>query len=135
MPTLSVTFIRLSLVYLLAGFAIGAGLLAQKGIQWPEFIWTLLPLHIEIMLFGWVVQLTMGVAYWMLPRLDQKKERGNEHVALVAFLTLNAGLLVSGLGQAFSLNDGVILAGRLAELGAAILFILHAWPRIRPFGG
>ena len=36
-------------------------------------IWTLLPLHIEVVLVGWIVQLAMGVVYWM--------SRGN--VALV----------------------------------------------------
>lgn len=134
MPALSVMFIRISFTYLLAGFVLGALLLAHKGIPWLQGMWTLLPLHIEFMLFGWVIQFIMGVAYWMMPRLDQTKERGNETVALTAFLLMNAGLLVSGFGRTLDWSDGVVLAGRLAELSAAILFLVHAWPRVRAFG-
>ena len=67
MPTLSRVAVRLALVSLVLGAAIGAALLAAPtlGGQPP---WRLLPLHVELLLFGWLVQLTMGVAYWILPR-------------------------------------------------------------------
>lgn len=68
MPRISLCFVRASLGYLALGFTLGALLLWNKGVAFAPFVWRLLPLHIEASLVGWVVQLVMGVAYWMFPR-------------------------------------------------------------------
>jgi hypothetical protein len=130
MPLLSCIAIRTALLALLVGAAVGAWTLAAPafGRQPP---WALLPLHVELLLFGWLVQLTMGVAYWILPRTPGRpKERGRVPFAIAALLLLNAGLLLAGLGPTFGVGAMLVL-GRTLELLAVLCFALHAWPRVR----
>ena len=133
MPRLSCWFIRSALLYLAAGFTLGALLLAHKGLGFSPLMWRLLPLHMEMLLVGWFLQLAMGVAFWILPRFVQGPPRGNEKLAWLAFTLLNLGIGCA-LTDAIFLVQGLALAGRVAELGAVILFVLGAWRRVRPFG-
>jgi hypothetical protein len=96
--------------------------------------WRLLPAHIEFLLMGWTVQLALGVAYWILPRFALGAPRGDERPIWAAYVCLNAGVLLAGLGQALAAPGWVILMGRTAELLAAVLFASRAWPRIKPQG-
>lgn len=129
MPRLSVWALRAALLYLLSGFTLGALLLANKGQPfWPQ-VWGLLPPHIEFLLVGWMVQLALGVAFWILPRYSGGS-RGNENLARASLLLLNLGvLLAAGFGGVVPL---LLLAGRLCEALAGLLFALHAWGRVRP---
>jgi hypothetical protein len=77
-PLLSVWFIRLSLVYLALGFTFGGLLLLNKGLPISPLAWRLLPAHIEFVLFGWTVQLVMGMGFWILPRFAAPPVRGDE---------------------------------------------------------
>ena len=90
------------------------------------------PPHIEFLLFGWVVQLIMGVGFWIFPRFW--RSRGNEKPAWAAFGLLNLGILLAGVGPVIGGPVWFIFAGRLAETAAAVAFVLHAWPRIKPPG-
>ncbi|MGE5223755.1 MAG: hypothetical protein ACM3PY_15060, partial [Omnitrophica WOR_2 bacterium] len=105
-----------------------------KGIPWFPFIWRFLPAHIEALLMGWVVQLILGMAFWILPRFGTGARRGNVKAAWAALILLNAGiwLVVSGpLFQEPTLAAWIPFLGRLAECSAALAFALHAWPRIK----
>ena len=76
----------------------------------------------------------MGVAFWILPRFLPGAARGDERLVWLAYLLLNAGVLSAALGAWLGLPGGVVLAGRAAEMLAALLFALRAWPRIKPLG-
>lgn len=131
MPRLSVVAIRLALLYFLAGLTFGAILLANKGLPLHPAAWALLPLHIEFLLFGWVVQLILAVAYWIFPRLAGDLPRGNPRLAAAAFVLLNLGVLA--VSTASLAGAGApLFAGRLLELAALLVFALHLWGRIRP---
>ena len=132
MPRLSVWFIRAALLYLVAGFTFGALMLANKGLSFSPLLWRLLPIHVEIVLMGWIAQLALGVAYWILPRFRQA--RGNTQAAGAAFVLLNTGIWLIGLSLVINGPSWVPLLGRLAEVGAAAAFALHAWPRVKPAG-
>jgi hypothetical protein len=131
MPRLSVIAIRTALVYLLAGFTFGALLLANKGIPFGGWIWSLLPAHIEFLLVGWTAQLALGVAYWILPRFSGGS-RGNVRLAAFAVGMLNIGVLLVAAQSVWPGVSSLAPAGREAEIGAAVLFALHAWKRVRP---
>lgn len=135
MPRLSVWAVRLSLLYLLLGFTFGALMLANKGVPFAPWAWNLLPGHIDMLLFGFVIQLAMGMAYWILPRYRSRppeQARGSPPVMWAALALLNLGIWIAIIVGLFNL-PGVWLAGaHLLEGGAAALFALQAWGRIRP---
>jgi cbb3-type cytochrome oxidase subunit 1 len=129
-PRLSQWMIRAAFIYLLLGFTLGALLLTHKGLSLHPALWAWLPAHIEFLLMGWIVQLTMGVAFWILPRYWQKPRRPKESYAQVAFIILNLGIWLVVAGTTFRAGEWVMLAGRVVETGAIVLFALHAWKRI-----
>jgi cbb3-type cytochrome oxidase subunit 1 len=134
MPRLSIWMIRTALLHLAIGFAIGALLLAERGMALSTLIPRLRPAHAEFLLLGWTVQLAMGVAFWILPRFRSGAERGNERPAWLAYGLLNAGVVSAALGGAGFAWAGLQLWGRCAEALAAAAFAVHAWPRVKPFG-
>jgi len=131
MPQLSVWFIRASLVYLLLGLLFGALLLAQKGIPYYTPVWYLFPLHMEFLLVGWLIQLAMGVAFWVIPRFSSGSSRGPVGLVWISFALLNAGILIGILQYWF---PDVVLIGRIAEVAAGVLFIIGSWRRVKPHG-
>lgn len=86
------------------------------------------------MLVGWTVQLTMGVAFWILPRPERGVSRAAVAAAWLAFILLNAGVLLAAPASVTSTGGGAHLAGRVIEGAAAIAFAVHAWRRIRGAG-
>jgi hypothetical protein len=132
MPRLSRLLIRSALLYLLAGFTIGGLMLFNKGVPLAPALWSLLPAHIEFVLVGWTLQLAMGMAFWILPRWGGS--RGNERLAWLAYGALNLGVLAAALANWLPAAGLWLLLGRAAELAAALLFALHAWPRVKPLG-
>ena len=133
MPRVSCWFIRASLLYLAAGFTLGALLLVHKGIPLHPGLWRLLPPHLEFVLFGWTLQLALGVVFWILPRFPRGLERGNEALAWWAFGLLNAGVGLVGVGWMLGVPGWVPLLGRVLEAAAATAFAAHAWPRVKRF--
>jgi len=123
------------LLYLLAGFTIGALLLFHKGVPLHPALWRLLPTHVEFLLLGWTMQLALGVAFWILPRFQREPARGNEPAAWLAFGLLNAGVWLAGAGPVLDAPAAIPFLGRVAEVGAAMAFAVHAWPRVKSFGG
>ena len=130
MPRLSQWLVRTALIYLLMGFSAGALLLIHKGVPWQPLLWRWLPAHIEFLLMGWVVQLTMGVAFWILPRYWQRARRPRQGSVYLAWLLLNVGIWLVVAGTAVGTGRWLLFAGRAAETGAIVAFILHSWPRI-----
>ena len=111
MPRRSVWLVRASLVHLVLGFTLGAVLLASKAVPLAPGLWALRPLHVELLLFGFVVQLAFGVALWILPRPAAARP---EAWGWAAGGLLNAGVWLAGLGGALGLG-ALALAGRAAE--------------------
>ena len=132
MPRLSCWFIRSALLHLAVGVTLGGLLLFHKGIPIYPLAWRLLPVHIEFLLFGWIVQLVMGVGFWIFPRFW--RSRGNEKPAWLAFGLINIGVWLAGAGLILGASPWVVALGRLAEAGSAVAFAVHAWPRIKPPG-
>lgn len=134
MPRLSVFFVRASLIYLLLAFTFGGLILANKGVMISARIWALLPLHIEFAFVGWMFQLAMGVAFWILPRFSSSATpRGNESWSWVAFVLVNAGIALVVL-QTLLGRQWLLLVGRGLELLGLLAFAVGNWKRIKPFG-
>jgi hypothetical protein len=132
MPRLSVYFVRASLIYLLLAFTLGGLMLANKGMTVSPLIWSLLPLHMEFAFVGWMIQLALGIAFWILPRHRHGPPRGEERWSWLALILLNAGILLVILGPFLHLS-WPSLFGRTAEVLSLSSFALGNWKRIRPF--
>ncbi len=131
MPRLSSIFIRASLMYLVLGFTFGSLILANKGVPFAPFIWALLPIHIEFLILGWLTQLALGVAFWILPRLTSNTPRGDERWSWAAFALVNLGIALN-IAAPYA---GFIWLGLLARILQAIgvaAFAIGNWQRIYP---
>jgi cbb3-type cytochrome oxidase subunit 1 len=132
-PRQSVWFVKTSLIYLAFGFTFGGLMLANKGVFISPFLFTLLPAHMEFLLMGWLVQLAMGVVFWIAPRFSGMNPRGNVPLIIAAFWLLNLGIGLVSL-QPYLLVDWLTLAGRSMEVTAVICFGFGTWKRIKPHG-
>ncbi len=126
MPTLTRWFLRLGLLYLLAGLAVGVGMALRA--DWIP----LRPVYLHLLLVGWITQLIFGVAHWMFPRASREQPRGRETLGWTILVLLNTGLLLRVLVEPFVPEAGggwlLALSGTL-QLAAALLFAIHIWPR------
>lgn len=136
MPEISVYFIRTSLIYLVFGFTIGALMLINKAFPIDVRIWGLLPLHIQVVLFGWTIQLIFGVAYWIMPRLENK-QYGKTELAWFSYLALNTGLLLTVITYVmkyFGVNikfNYIYLISLVFTFTAILSFAIYIFPRVR----
>lgn len=132
MPKLSVWMVRASLIHIGVAFLFGALILHHKGIPIYDWTWRLLSPHIELMIFGWTMQLVMGIAFFILPRFSQRKQRyGAEYLGWWSFYLLNGGVFVTILAQWFSL-ERMALSGRLLIVLSVTAYVMMIWPRVKP---
>lgn len=139
MPRLSCWFVRASLIHLSIGAVFGGLILSAKGFPAAmSWAWLLLAAHIQVMVGGWLVQLTLGMAYWLLPRLDAYGERGSPAWAWTSFAAINSG--VGGAALLLLIRtwwhtpwlDALLVAAALGQIMALLAFARHAWPRVAP---
>ena len=131
MPRLSYFFIRTSLVYLVLGFTFGGLILANKAIPFAPMIWALLPAHIEFLTLGWLTQLALGVAFWILPRLASSAPRGNERWSWTAFVLVNMGIALNIASPYVGLT-WLGLSARILQSAGVASFAIGNWQRIYP---
>ena len=131
MPRLSVYFVRAALIYLLVGFTFGALMLANKGVLFSPWIFSLLPIHIEFLFMGWLVQLALGMAFWILPRMGSISPRGDERWSWATFILLNIGICFATL-PLFLPSAGTLFLARLLETAGLLTFAIGNWRRIYP---
>ncbi|MCC7206760.1 MAG: cbb3-type cytochrome c oxidase subunit I [Anaerolineae bacterium] len=137
MPTLSRWFIKAGMVYLVVGLTMGALLLAQPVMGWSPSLHALRPVYLHFLFVGWVTQLIMGVAYWMLPKQSKDRPRGSERLGWAVFILLNAGMILRAVGEpALALDAKSGLGWTLAVASMCLLlagwgFILNTWRRVK----
>ena len=133
MPAQSVWMIRLSLSWLLVAALIGSVLLVHKAAELHPAMWALLPLHFETAIWGWVVQFTMGTAYWIFPRHLIGTKRGPEKPAWWVLILFNTGLIILLAGYLHQSFFPLKLTGRGVMSVAVIIFGTLMWPRVKSY--
>jgi hypothetical protein len=128
MPRISVWLVRCALLHLMGGFTLGALLLMSKGEAWMPVLMPLRPLHVEMLLVGWMVQLAFGVGSWILP---YGRGVDNDWRLYAALGCINAGVALMGCSILWPDVTWLPPLARSAEIGAAGLFGWHIWPRVR----
>ncbi|MEX0609329.1 MAG: cbb3-type cytochrome c oxidase subunit I [Balneolaceae bacterium] len=122
--------IRLALMYFLIGSTLGGLILTNKAYHFDSSLWELLPVHIEFMIFGWIIQFTLGVAYWILPRFFGEDGRGKTWLATIMVLLFNLGIWLVASSQYGLLPEKGALIGRISEAAAVAIFISLHWKRV-----
>jgi hypothetical protein len=137
MPTLSRWHVKLAFIYFIVGLSIGGLMMTGRWISLPSWVWLLRQTHVHLLTFGWITQLIIGIAYWMLPRLTRTLPRGNQTINWSVLVTLNVGLLMRVVLEPLYLHQprpalGLLLAisGWLQAI-AGVLFVINAWQRVR----
>lgn len=136
MPKKSVVLVRLALVYFFVGSTIGSALQLQKVVPVAGWLWALRPLHIEVLLFGFMLHLAFGVALWILPKAPAPQSDGPVWWAAVllnlgVWLVGTAGWISEGILGALLPGSYWALIGRSMEIAAVSLFALQIIPRVR----
>jgi hypothetical protein len=138
MPPLSRWFIK-------AGFvSLALSLLLELFQLRPASLFPTLPpaaVHlaaIHLLTVGWLLQVILGVAFWMFPRHPTAPPRGDARWGWFALVVLNAGLAFRLAGESGRLGYGwpawpLVVAAVLQVAGVAAGLVL-LWPRIRTSG-
>ena len=134
MPDASRWLVRAALVHLCAGFAAGALVLCANAYLLPASLTLLHPVHAELVLVGFMLQLALGVATWILPREADASRAWPWRFAWAACGLLNAGVVVASLGH-LARAAPLVAVGRAGQVAAAAAFALHAWARVRGVRG
>ena len=146
MPRVSVIMVRTALLWWGVGFTLGGLVLANKGLPFHGAVWTLRTSHIFVLLVGWLVQFSAGIAVWIMPRLVHPGvvtgscDRGDLRLVWFCYATLNAGVLLIALYAPLSWlggSDASVLRWLPALAGvlwlmASAAFVVNMWPRVRP---
>jgi hypothetical protein len=129
-PPLSRWYIKLAMLYFVGAMIVGV---LQTVLPLPYFG----PSYVHMLVVGWVTQMIFGVAYWMFPKFSAEQPRGDNAIAVVTFVLLNAGLLLRILVEplrAWRLDAApgwlLVIAGTAQAL-AGIGFALNTWPRVK----
>ncbi|MEX0648842.1 MAG: hypothetical protein WEA56_12610 [Balneolaceae bacterium] len=133
MPVQSIWMIRLSLQYFLTAVLIGGLLLAHKAVGIHPALWSLLPVHFEMAIWGWLIQFVMGTAYWIFPRFLDIPPRGSEKAAWLVVLFLNTGILLVVASYLMPSEEWARVTGRLLALAGIGTFISLMWNRITTY--
>jgi hypothetical protein len=140
MPYESRLFVKAGLVYLALTFVVGGVLLIAEalGRQLPA---SLAIEHAHLGGVGWLVNVVIGIALWMLPlnreRFPATQGRYPSGAVYACFALLNGGLVLRLVIEPwFQANGGAFAAGLLVLAGIAqplaiALFVFIAWQRIR----
>jgi hypothetical protein len=128
MPALSRLYVRTALLYLAVGTLLGAIILWSKAVPSTGRAWQLLAAHVALVTWGWLLQLSLGVAYWIFPRFGTIRPR--PWLAVATYVLLNVALLLAAFAPWLPGPWSSLAAGWL-QLFAVLAFVAHAWPRAR----
>lgn len=138
MDRVSIFFVRAGLLWLLSGFILGGLMLSDNVVPGDWRLW-FAPSHGHMLFVGWFMQFAIGVGYWLLPRKrsPERPEGYHEPTAFVAFVLLNAGLLVrvatepwTRTGHSGLAIDLLLGSSSILQVGAILIIVPQIWRRI-----
>lgn len=137
MPLLSRTFIKAGLIYFIIGLFAGVLTAAQPVLKLPSALGAIYPVYIHLLMVGWVMQLIIGVVYWMFPKYSKEQPRRSEKLGWAVFALLNTGLIMRAIGEPLNtlrpdLHLGWVLAiSAVLQLLAGWCFVINTWSRVK----
>jgi hypothetical protein len=141
MPTQARWFVKAGLIYLAVTFVAGAWLLMLEALDRPApYVFAIEHAHLGMV--GWLVNIVMGIALWMLPlnreRFPCAQGRYPGSWGVACFALLNGGLIVRifaepwfTLGGHAPLAAALLIVSAIAQPLAVAIFVAIAWQRVR----
>lgn len=127
--------IRAALIYLVIGVSLGfvmylAPLFPDAG------LYRFRSVHIHLLLVGFMLQIVMGVALWMFPRMAVDPHYTPPRRGMTLFVLLNCGVFLRSAGELYGMvpvNTAyfVGLAGAGLQLIAILFFLSLILSRVR----
>jgi hypothetical protein len=128
MPTVSIVFIRWSLIQLGILSTLGSILLISKATGEYSWWWQFRAIHSEGMWIGWILNLVLGTAWWIMPkRLDFPDKYGFGWIAWLSF----GFAQVDWLYRIFIDANVAPIFIRLTPFFAMLCFVIGIWPRLK----
>ena len=90
---------------------------------------------------GWAAQLIFGVASWMFPAFTREQPHGDERLGWLLYVSLNLGLLLRVVAEAWLGAEGppalgwLLVVSAVLQVVAASVFVLLIWPRVKGRAG
>ena len=140
MYTLIRRYVKTSLIFFLLGLFLGAWILVLRISGGAAPSAALISAHTHVLLFGFVIMLIMGVAYWMFPRPAKDDFRYSPNIAELNYWLITAGTVIRAAGElwmAVASNPAeiyLVAAGSALQMTAGVVFVWKVWSRIRPIG-
>ena len=137
MPLLTRLFIKSGLVYFVVALSMATLGLAQPLFNLPSWLLSFRPVYLHLFMVGWVLQLIIGIVFWMFPKQSREKPRGSERLSWMVFWTLNLGLILRAITEPLvtsfpQTNVGwVLVVSALLQLVAGLGFIANTWGRVK----
>ncbi len=138
MPFESRLFVKTALVALIVAFLWGAFMAFEESSgRSIDPIWAIEHAHVAFV--GWLVNMVMGFALWLLPlnreRFPQTQGRYARWMPVAIYLLLNGGLIARILSEpviaTYAFARVVLDVSAVAQVGAILLFVSLAWLRTR----
>ena len=141
MPTEARWFVKTGLVYLVLTFVAGSALLVLEATsRHAAYVFAIEHAHVGAV--GWLVNLVIGIALWMLPlnreRFPSTQGRYPPSAPAWCFGLLNGGLLLRivvepwfQLGGAPVVASMLLIVAAIAQPLAIVVFVAIAWQRVR----
>ena len=130
------TFIRLALVSLLCGVATGALIELRQAFGSSPWPYAAITIHTHLLTVGFLLNMVMGVAHWMFPRLPgaTAARAARDPLAWANLVSLNVGLVLRVVSEPWTGRpwanalQGVSALLQVAGVGC---FLLAIWRRVR----
>ncbi len=130
-------FLRCAVLYLLAGTAIGAYLLAARAWGLGPYPYRLITVHNHLISIGTFLFMIVGVSLWMFPRTpgQSAQEAQRDPFGWASFAFLNVGVLVRSIVEPWA-SRGEISGHLLGASAVALVlgigcYAVAIWKRIR----
>ncbi len=137
MPRLIRWFVKAALVWLIVAMLLKAAALTPKGASFPAIT----PVSWHLLFVGWLTQLILGMAHWMLPTVRgarKERMRGRENLVWGVFWLLNLGLTLRLVAEPMQMLSpspawaAALYASAWLQWLAILIFIANSWRRVRP---
>jgi hypothetical protein len=125
MEPIIVWYLRLSVIYFVAGVAVGLGMLL-----WPGESGYYIPVHVHLNLLGFMSMMIYGVGYHILPKFSGRHIYSPK-IMKVQFWLANAGLIGMAvtwpfhISGDFPISETVLILSSMISLIAILLFALN----------